>query len=390
MAGLKRTDSDLLVDAARGLSAEVFGLRAEIEHGRRLPVSLVEKMRGLQLFELWLPRAFGGCELHPIDFVRVVEELSRADGSVGWCTSVANVFCLLAGNLPDHIAREIFGNRNIVAGTVNPSGKAVATSGGYQVTGQWGYGTGIDFSSWVVGNCIIFDGEAARLTGSGAPEMRMAFLRRDEVEVLDTWNVVGMRGTGSHDFRVRDRFVPIEYSLPAFVSAPTRPGILFQTPLISLFVVSLAAVSLGIARAALDALQDLASAKKPMGSTVLLRDKPMTQVSIGRAESLVRAARASVFDAINQQWDEIARGETPSLRNRASIRLACTYAGEACAQAVDIVYNVAAGSALYESGRIERCFRDIHAATQHIGLTANNYELAGRVLLGLDPGTPRF
>jgi alkylation response protein AidB-like acyl-CoA dehydrogenase len=127
-----------------------------------------------------------------------------------------------------------------------------------------------------------------------------------------------------------------------------------------------------------------------MGSAALLRDRPSAQAAVGRAEALVRAARAVVFAAIREQWEEVAAGAQPSIQARTSVRLACTYCGEACATAVDLVHGAAGGSALFETGRVARCFRDIHAATQHIGLTVNNYELAGRVLFGLDPGTPRF
>jgi alkylation response protein AidB-like acyl-CoA dehydrogenase len=161
-------------------------------------------------------------------------------------------------------------------------------------------------------------------------------------------------------------------------------------PMMSLFVFALAAVTLGIARAAIDAFVELAGGKTPMGSTALLRDKSSAQADIGRAETMVRAARAFLVEAVEEQWAEIAAGQAPSLAKRAAIRLASTFAGEASVRAVDLVYVAAGGSAIYESGRIDRCFRDVHVAVQHIGLTTNNYELAGRVLLGLDPGTPRF
>ncbi len=383
-------DAESILDAARNIAPQINALRSEIELERRLPPSLVEAMRSAHLFELWVPRKFGGLELHPVDFVRVIEVLSRADGSVGWCATIANVYGLVAGSLSEAAAGEIFGNHEIVAGTINPTGTAVAVDGGYRVTGRWAYGSGIDHSSWVLANCIIHDGTTPRRTGSGGPDMRFMFFPRNSVDIIDTWHVGGMRGTGSHDFRVDDLFVPTDRSIPAFISLGTQPGTLFRTPLISLFVVALAAVTLGIARAALDALYELAGAKTPMGSPVLLRDKPAAQSSAARAESLVRAARAFLFDAIGEQWNEVAAGKQPSLQKRASIRLACTHAAEACTSAVDLAYQTAGGCALYDSNRFERCFRDIHAAIQHIGLTTNNYELAGRVLFGLDPGTARF
>jgi indole-3-acetate monooxygenase len=390
MTNPRATDAELIIAAARNLTPQIDTLRSEIERERRLPSSLVETMRSAHLFGLWLPRKFGGRELHPVDFVRTIEALSCADGSVGWCVTLANVYGLLAGSLSEAAADEIFGNHEIVAGTINPTGTAVAVDGGYRVTGRWAYGSGIDHSSWVLGNCIIHDGSTPRRTSSGAPDMRFIFFPRSDVEIIDTWHVGGMRGTGSHDFRVDDLFVPKDRSIPAFVSLGTQPGTLFRMPLLSLFVVALAAVTLGIARAALDALYELAGAKTPMGSAMLLREKPVAQFSAARAESLVQAARAFVIDAVGKQWDDVAAGEQPSLQKRASVRLACTYAGEACVKAVDLVYHTAGGSALYDSNRFERCLRDVHAATQHIGLTTNNYELAGRVLFGIDPGTPRF
>jgi indole-3-acetate monooxygenase len=390
MTDPRAADAASIIDAARNMVPEIDGVRVDIERERRLPSSLVEKMRSAHLFELWVPRKFGGLELHPVDLVRVIEMLSSADGSVGWCATIANVYGLLAGSLSEAAADEIFGNHEIVAGTINPTGTAIAVDGGYRVTGRWGYGSGIDHSSWVIGNCIIHDGTTPRRTSGGAPDMRFLFFPRSNVEIIDTWHVGGMRGTGSHDFRVDDLFVPMDRGIPAFVSLGTQPGTLFQMPLLSLFIVALAAVTLGIARAALDALYGLAGAKTPMGSAVLLRDKPVAQFSAARAEALVQAARAFIFDAVGKQWDEVAAGKQASLQKRASIRLACTYAGEACVSAVDLAYQIAGGSALYDSNRLERYLRDIHAATQHIGLTTNNYELAGRVLFGVDPGTARF
>ena len=272
-------DAGSILDAARNIAPQIDALRSEIELERRLPPSLVEAMRSAHLFELWVPRKFGGLELHPVDFVRVIEVLSRADGSVGWCATIANVYGLVAGSLPEAAAGEIFGNHEIVAGTINPTGTAIAVDDGYRVTGRWAYGSGIDHSSWVLANCIIFDGTTPRRTSSGGPDMRFMFFPRNNVDIIDTWHVGGMRGTGSHDFRVDDLFVPTDRSIPAFISLGTQPGTLFRTPLISLFVVALAAVTLGIARAALDALYELAGAKTPMGSTVLLRDKPAAQSS---------------------------------------------------------------------------------------------------------------
>ena len=381
---------DSLLKAAQALAPEIVLRRDEIERERCLPSDLVEKLRAAQMFELWLPKVFGGPELHPVDCMRVIETLANADGSVGFCAINACVFSLLAGTHSDPAARQIYGNHGIVAGAVNPVGRAVIEQGGFRVTGRWPYCSGIGYCTWVIGACVVHEGGAPRMTSLGTPEIRFFWFPKTAAKVIDTWHVSGLRGSGSHDVEVGDLFVPDEHCTLGYAAPAVQTGTLFQVPPVSLSVMSVSAVALGIARAAIDALIELAPAKTPVGSSLLLRDKPSGQSSVGRAEALVRAARAGVLDAIREQWDEVAAGAPPSLQARLSIRLACTFCVEACADAVDIVYRAAGATALYENGRIARCFRDIHATTQHAVVHANTYELAGRVLFGLDPGTPRF
>lgn len=381
---------EAILQVARALTPDIVSARDEIDSARRIPASLAGRLRTQGLFHLWLPRALGGPELHPADYLPVIEALAMADGSAAWCATNAGVFSLLAGSLPKETAQEIFGNYGIVAGSINPTGRADAVPGGFRASGRWAYASGIDNATWVLANCVIHEDGAPRRTPSGTTDMRFLFLPRSQVEVLNTWHVSGLRGTGSHDFRIDDTFVPEAFVTPAFAAEPRVPGQLYRVPPLSLFTVALASVTLGIARAAVDALVELAAGKVPMGSMSVLRDKPLVQIQAARAEVLVGAARSNLLHAIRMQWDEIAAGEAPSLRARASIRMATSFCAEACASSVDLVHAAAGGSAIQESGRIARCFRDIHAATQHIGLNATGYELAGRVLLGLDPGTPRF
>jgi indole-3-acetate monooxygenase len=381
---------DSLLKAAQALAPEIVLRRDEIERERCLPSDLVEKLRAAQMFELWLPQAFGGPELHPIECLRVIETLAKADGSVGFCAINACVFSLLAGTHSDQAARQIYGNHGIVAGAVNPLGRAVVGEGGFHVSGRWPYCSGIGHSTWVVGACVVHEGGAPRMTSAGTPEIRFCWFPKTAVEVVDTWHVSGLRGSGSHDVEVGDLFVPDEHCTLGFAAPAVQTSTLFRFPPASLSVMSISAVALGIARAAIDALIELAPAKTPVGSSQLLRDKPSGQSSVGRAEALLRAARAGVLEAIRELWDEVSAGDPPSLQARLSIRLACTFCAEACADAVDIVYRAAGASALYENGRIARCFRDIHATTQHAVVHTNTYELLGRVLFGLDPGAARF
>lgn len=377
--------------AAKDFAPFARRFRQDIERERTLPQELVTAAADGGFFSLWLSRAIGGPELSFAECAEVIEELSRADGSLGWCAMVASVCSRLSGYLPSHVGSELFqAGRGIMAGSVNPSGKAVAVPGGYRLTGRWSYGSLIRHSHWAVGNSIVHDGELPRRDDNGVPDIRFMIFPTSEVEIIDNWYVVGLRGTGSSDFRVAELFVPEEHTISAFAAKQIHPGALYATPMITIFAASIPCVSLGIARAAIDAFIELAEAKTPMGSAVKLRDKATAQADLGRAEALLRSGRAFLREAIQEIWDEAAAGGTPTLHQRAIGRLAAAKAAEASVQAVDLLFNAAGGSALFESNPLERCFRDVHATTQHIGTNANNFELAGRVLLGLDPGTPRF
>jgi alkylation response protein AidB-like acyl-CoA dehydrogenase len=384
-------DAEGFVAAARALAPAIRAQRVEIERDRSLPVPLVKQMADAGLFSLWLARSLGGPELTTVDYFRVIEELSRADGAVGWCALVAAGYSRLSGYLDDAVAREVFGDGSVVvAGTINPTGRAVAVPGGFKVTGQWSYGSFIQHSAWTVGSSIIVEDGAPRRGPDGAPDMRLMLFPTSAVEIIDTWRVGGLRGTGSHDFRVADLFVPEERAIAAFTAKPVRPGTLYAAPFITVFAMALATAPLGIARAAIEAFVELAEGKTPIGASSKLRDKASAQADVGKAEALVRSARAFLIDELRGIWDTVAAGEMPSVPQRAVARLAAAQAASASAQAVDLIYNAAGGTALYETSLIERCFRDVHATTQHVGIASANFEISGRVLLGLDPGTPRF
>ena len=384
-------DAASYVQAALDLTPQMRRLHQEIERDRMLPTALVNTMTDAGFFSLWLSRTFGGPELSFTECARVIEALSYADGSAGWCAMGATVLSRLSGYLADDVVREMFGDgHGRLAGSINPAGTAVAAPGGFRVSGRWSYGSFIHHSSWTVGNSIVHDGETPRRDGNGAPDIRFMIMPTSAVEIVDNWHVSGLRGTGSCDFQVHDLFVPEEHTLSAFAAKPIQPGTLYATPMITIFAASIPCVSIGIARAAIDAFVELAKAKTPMGSTVRLRDKPIAQADLGRAEAILRSGRAFLFESVEELWDHVAAGGTPTLHQRAIVRLAAAKAAEASVQAVDMLFNAAGGTALFESNPIGRCFRDVHATTQHIGTNASNYELAGRVLLGLDPGTPRF
>ena len=380
--------------AARRLEPFVAAERDRLDRERRLPDELVQEIGEAGLFGLWLPRVLGGPELPPCRLLEVAEELSRQDGSVGWCTAIAAGHSRFAGALPTGTACEIFGSgRTVLAGTVNPTGRAVAAPGGYRVSGRWAYGSAIEHSSWVYGNCVTHDATGPRLGRDGAPSLRLCLFPRAQAEVIDTWHVGGLRGTGSHDFQVTDLFVPEDRTMPlaSFTPKPTQPGALYAIPMPTVFSSILAAILLGIARAAIDALVALAAGKAPMGSPAVLSEKVLAQADLARAEAQVRSGRAHLFDELGSLWQDLLGDREVTLRRRALVRLAACQAAHQAIEAVDLAYAAGGSSSIREDNRLERCFRDAHAAAQHFSIAEHsNLEPIGRVLFGLPPGTSRF
>ena len=282
-------------------------------------------------------------------------------------------------------AGEIFNaGRSIVVGTLNPTGRATPVAGGWRVTGRWTYGSFIAHSHWVLGNCI---------TETDPPGFRLSIFPRKDAEVTDIWHVGGLRGTGSNDYQVTELFVPDEHTVPLvnFSPPPVDAGLLYRVPMTSTFVSCIATVALGIARAAIEGMVETAAAKTPTGSSALLRDKTLAQVDLARAEALVRSGRAYLWDELGAAWEDVLAGREVTMQRRAMVRLAACQATQNAIQTTDLMYACLGGSSLFQGNRLERAFRDVHAAGQHLAVAPqSNLEPIGRVLFGLDPGMARF
>jgi alkylation response protein AidB-like acyl-CoA dehydrogenase len=383
------------LSGARSLEPLIMAARDRFDEDRTLPASLVDAMYQNDLFRMWVPRSLGGAELDPLSFLTVIEELSRLDGSMGWCAVIPAGYARLSGSLDEDVAREIFlgSSRGILVGSLNPTGKAVVAPGGYRVSGRWSYGSFIAHGDWVLGNCIVEDASGPRRAGDGGPEFRLCLFPKQVVEVFDIWHVGGLRATGSNDYQVTELFVPETHTIPmpGFLPPPRRPGPLYAMPMTSTFVSCVAVVALGIARAAIEALTEIAATKATAGSSTPLRDKPFAQVELAKAEALLRSGRAYLFDELGAMWTNALAGRDISVQERAHVRLAAVHAARSAIQSVDIVYQLGGGASLFQGGRLDRCFRDINAAGQHMALSPLSYmEPIGRVLFGLPPGVARF
>jgi alkylation response protein AidB-like acyl-CoA dehydrogenase len=366
----------------------------EAESTRRLSPPVVRALADAGLFRMCVPLALGGLEIAPLTFYRVVEAVARLDGSTGWCAFIGGAGGLVGAYLTNQTAEEMFGRDPfvVIAGSVAPTGRATVAEGGYFVSGRWPYASGSQHCTWLFGFCHVLEAGQPRLTSTGVPEIRVVHVPAAQATILeDTWEVSGLAGTGSHDFTVAHVFVPDAYTWcfgPDMPRGPHYQGPLYRFPLVGLFRLPVSAVALGIAQGALEACLALAPAKRTLIGTGVLRDQPFFQARIAEAVALVRAARAWLHTAVQQAWASTLTSGTASVAERTDLVLAAVHATRSAAEAVQLVYTVAGGTANYRRSALQRALRDVYAVTQHIGTAPQQYEEAGRLVLGLEPLQP--
>lgn len=356
----------------------------EIELARRLPEDIASSMAQAGAFNILRPRSLAGLELSPLDMVGVLHAIARAEASAGWCAMIGSTTALNAAYLAHDVARQIYSDpHSITGGVFAPMGRADDMGDHYVVSGRWQWGSGSANCDWLSGGAMIFkDGELQRFE-NGAPYHRMMMFPADQAELLDTWHVMGMKGTGSGDFTVRDIVVPKERSVSLIADKPVETGPLYQFPIFGLLALGVASVALGNAAGAMDEIKALARAKKPQGGQRSLAERGVVQTELMRAEAKLGGAEAYLRESVETCWEgATTRGEL-SAEERAQLRLAATFATETAADVAKTAFTVGGGSAVYMTSNLQRRFRDAHVATQHIATASSVYELVGRVSLGL-------
>jgi alkylation response protein AidB-like acyl-CoA dehydrogenase len=391
MANQNALSCERLLSLVQGLEPLIRAHADEAERNRRLSPVVVTALAEAGIFRMYTPRTLGGFEIEPLTFYRVVEAIARIDGSTGWCVFIAACNALLGAFLADEAAEDVFGTdpHSIVAGVVHPYGRAVVSVDGYRVTGHWSYASGCQHSTWIFCGCEVFDGDQRRVTEDGEPDVRLCFVPIQQISIIETWDVSGLAGTGSHDVVIDQVFVPAAYTC-AFKPGIIPQGASYQNPvyryvLYASFALPISAVALGIAQGALDACLELAHSKKPTVGTQLLRDHSLFQLRIAESVAQVRSARAWLHMTVEQTWQShLAHGRV-SFDERADLLLAAANATRSAAAAVDMLYTAAGASANYRRSPLQRALRDIHAATQHVGTATPQFQSAGRMILGLPP-----
>jgi indole-3-acetate monooxygenase len=369
---------------AREISALARELAPETERRRRLADDLVSRLNACGLSQPSTPREVGGPELPPGLALRCADELARGDASAGWCVSIAATSSLLAAYLPAESRSELFANQEgLVAGVWAPRGKARPVDGGVLVSGRWPYCSGVTQAFVFFAGCFIEGGGDS----SGAEALPSVIaIPAAELEILDTWHTLGLRGTGSHDTVVEDLFIPTDRVFSLF-EGPVIDRPLYRFPPFGYFALSIGAAALGNARGTIDDFLDLAPHKVSPGSRRTLAERPATHAAVAAGESSLRAARAFYYEAIEAAWDA-AQGTGPaSVELRNELRLAATHAVRTSADVVRSLYDLAGGSAIYDDSPLQRRFRDAYTATAHFQVNAASRELEGRLLLGQETDT---
>ena len=382
---MTRIEARSPLDVARQLVPKIRAYAAEIEAKRELPRPLFEVLADAGMFHMALPRTLGCLEIDLPTYIQVIEELGKADASTAWVINQGGIFATYAARMPSEVARAIWIDtpRSVVSNTPAPSAQAIVVPGGFRVTGRQGFSTGCRHASWVAPHAQVVENGRPRCREDGQPETRYLFVPVAEAELLDTWHVRGLRGTGTHHFAVHDVFVPEARSLLAASAPLIETGPLYQIPRTLLFASGDAAVALGVARNCLETFYELAGAKAPRAMHGLLRDQPMVQADMGHAEAHLRSGRAFLTETVRDVWATVNTGGTLSLDQRAALRLATTHTIRLAIEVVDAVYNAAGATAVYEEHLLQRAFQDIHVISQHLQSRRAHYELVGRHWLGL-------
>ena len=384
------TETQSPLDAARKLVPMIRSSADQIEADRELPRPLFEALADAGLFLLALPCALGGAEIDLPTYVQVLEEIGKADASTGWIVNQCAIFATYAARMPREVARSIWIDtpRSIVANTPTPTAQAIVVPGGYRVTGRQGFSTGCRHAPWLAARAQVLDNGQLRLR-DGQPEQLYLFVPVAEAELLDTWHVRGMRGTGTHHFAVSDVFVPEERTVLQTGAPLLETGPLYQIPRTLLFASADAAIALGVARSCLAAFFELAGAKTPRAMQATLRNQPLIQSAVGHAEADLRSGRAFLTEAVGEIWSEATSTGATTQERRAVLRLATTHAIRLAVKVVDIVYNAAGVTAIYEGNLMQRHFQDIHVISQHLQGRLSHYELVGQHWLGLETDLTR-
>jgi len=379
-----------LLDAAREIAPIIRAHSEEAERERRLSRPVLKALRETGLLRMTTPRSLGGLETDPVTRALVGEEIGRHDSAAAWTLENPLDWAFFCCRLPDEGAEAIYsrGADILIAAQFGRPLKATSTNGGYRISGRAPFVSNCHDADWISSTVLVDDDESA----GDEPEMRMVYFPRAECEIInDTWDVMGMRGTGSNDISVTDVYVPRSRTFPMvpdFVPGSHYRGPLYRLPIVGAAASGIPTPMLGVARRALDEVTELARTKTPVASSGPLKERASAQVQLGRAEAILRSGRLLLLDTLGEAWRRCVDGETHSLEQKADLLLAMAHAMSSAVQAVELACSIAGTTAFRASSPLERCFRDVQTMRHHVFASEQRYGTFGQVYLGVPADFP--
>jgi len=362
------------------------------ERGRRLAQPVVAALREAGFFRLFTPRALGGLEVNPVTFARIVEEVATFDSAAGWALQAGNTGSWWMSRTSPEAVTEVFadGPDLVMAASFNPPHNAQAVSGGYRVTGRGPLASTIHESRWTMVSALVCDGNTPRMTPHG-PEVVALVMPTNELEIIDTWHSLGMRGTDSNDIAANGVFVPASRAFrldPNYVPSAPFNGPLYRLPALASVYTVVAPVALAVARGAINELRTIVTKKIPLGSMKTARDRGAVQSAVAEAEAMWRSARLFFYDAVTTAWERAVAHEPCTLEHKADLMLASAWAVRSAARATDLMHRMAGTTGIYSRNRLERHFRDAQTVRHHGFHSESRLETVGQVYLGVEPEFP--
>jgi len=375
-------------------TADTFGAlvdlaRSEAAHGeehRRLAPEVVAAAKRDGLFCLALPARFGGLELPPGRIVDVLERVAHADGAAGWCGFIGNA-TVFFGWLEPEVATDALSAAPAVAAAsiFGPMGRAVADgNGGYRVDGRWGFASGCLHSEWTQVGVMVMDGDvpAFRADGTG-PDWRFAYVPTVDLEIVDTWDTLGLRGTGSNDVVASGVTVAPEMLAMPMLDPPRAEEPVFQLGFWGMLPVLMSPFLLGVARRALDELEAVLVAEPERPGRAMVSQDPQVHHELGRSRAALLAARALLDDTVGGSWATVSNGRPAGQDVHDDLALALHHSLSVALDVVDVAYRFAPSGAVRRGDVIQRCFRDLHTARKHIAFGLDGLRGPARRALGL-------
>jgi alkylation response protein AidB-like acyl-CoA dehydrogenase len=380
-ATLQKTNLEIAWDRVRGLKPLVMKHRLEGDVLRRLPDVIAQAFIEADMYRFQVPEDLGGLGLDPLATFDHCVELSSYDGSVGWHFAIGGNSISAIGTLPLERLKQVFGTPDCgIAGSIFPPGKATAVEGGYKFSGRWQWCSGVHHAKWVNGLAFVYDGNQLRKVG-GQPVIVKAQFARQDVRVHDAWYTGGMKGTGSTEYSLEDKFVP---GRDLFTLTPSHPAPIFRLSS-TYFGMPLSAVAIGIARGTVEAFKELL-----LQSEAGLKDQGHAQYAVAKAEALYESAQLHVKEAVRPIWED-AKGDRPTtMERRGRARRAYVLAVESAIEAVTLCYTAAGGAAIFDRNPFHRNLSDVYAASAHQLFARRIMEQAGQAALGMPVTNPVF